>query len=321
MKKPQQESGPAGWPYRLQMNRTLSTGWSATLFQGQVAIARVSGSPHGGDVQDLRFDQPEREASFLTWLNGVRLPLGVERRPEAVVHFMMERALTSGTVDHGGQPDAAQQTDAIMELFGLFPGSDVVALESSCEALPLHVACSWAMRVCGLTEGQEVELFGTYADTVFELAHLGRLMMSGEPARFELESSKATVSHVVTLLAALGSRFRHTASGRMRKSEQERLSEMVDDLFGLSPTVFDFMIGDDGCQHEVLLQAICLHAPRTGVSFRSGGREQEDLLVLIAALVRALTVICGLDVNAVLSALLSRGKAQTGTKRRVVTGM
>ena len=314
LKKSQQDSGLIEWPYHLRMKGTLSTGWSALLFREQVAIARVTGRPQAGEVQDLRFDQPEREAAFLTWLNGVRLPKAVERTAEAVVHFMMLQATTAGNAEDRRSPDHGEVAADMLALFGLSNPINSLPM-SSCKSLPLHTACSRAMQAHGVTEVKGIDVFETYSDAGFELAELGVMLLSDDPKRFAPEASKSTVKHLVALLAALGVSFGHTATGRMQEEEQDRLSEMVVALYDVEPTVLS-LTEVDGCPHEVLLRAMCLNAPLMGVYLPYEQEEEEDLLALAVALIRALTVICDMDVNAVLSQHLSQGKKQTGTKRR-----
>ncbi|WP_407543000.1 hypothetical protein Q0M94_25330 (plasmid) [Deinococcus radiomollis] len=315
MKQSQQDSGPSGWPYRVQMKSALSTGWSAILFREQVAIAKVTGFPKAGEVQDLRFDHPEREAAFLTWLNGVRLPKGVDRTAESVVHFLMLQATTTGNAECERSPTLEEVAAEMVTLFGFPLNQNTSLSSSSSKPLPLHTACSQAMRVHNVSEGDEVQLFETYGNASFELAELGVMLLSDNPTRFTPEASENTVKHLVALLAALGVACEHTATGRMRKDEQERLKEMVDAQFGVEATVLHLM-DDDSCPHEVLLRAICLHAPRMEAYLAYDQDEQDDLLELAVAFIRALTAICDMDVNSVLSYHLNQSKKYTGTKAR-----
>lgn len=307
MKNSQQNSGPSGWPYRVQMKSTLSTGWSATLFREQVAIARVTGHPQAGEVQDLRFDQPEREAAFLTWLNGVRLPKGVDRTPEAVVHTMMLQATTAGSAQYAPSPAGEEVETELLALFG------PPLVESTCRPLPLHTACSQAMQARGVGEGEDVNLLYTHNDAGSELVELGLLLLIDDPKRFTTEAAQSSFNHLLTLLAALGVAFEHTSTGRMRGGEQNRLNDMVHGLLGVEATVLSLTV-EDGCPHAVLLRTICLNAQLAHVSLPYDQDDENDLLMLIVAFIQTLAVICDMDVNAVLSDHLSQYKGKTKTK-------
>jgi hypothetical protein len=314
MKNSQQDSDPSEWPYHLKMKSTLSSGWSATLFREQVAIARVTGHPQAGEVQDLRFDQPEREAAFLTWLNGVRLPKGMDRTAEAVVHFMMLQTTTAGNAKYGRPPNREQVAADILALFSLSLAQHNSLAMSSHKPLPLHTACSRAMRICHVRAGNDVQLSATHGDAGLELAELGVMLLSDDPRRFAPEASEKTVKHLVALLAAIGVSFEHTATGRMKNDEQERLNETVYALYAVNATVLSLTV-DDGCPHEVLLRAMCLNAPLMNVYLPYDHAKEKDLLNLAVAFIRALTVICDMDVNAVLSHHLMQGKEPAKTKR------
>jgi hypothetical protein len=314
MKNSQQDSDPSEWPYHLKMKSTLSSGWSATLFREQVAIARVTGHPQAGEVQDLRFDQPEREAAFLTWLNGVRLPKGMDRTAEAVVHFMMLQTTTAGNAKYGRPPSREEVAAEMLTLFGLPLARNNALTMSSHKPLPLHTACSRAMRIHNVREGDNVQLFETYGNAGFELAELGVMLLSDDPRRFAPEASEKTVEHLVALLAAIGVSFEHTATGRMKNDEQERLNETVYALYAVNATVLSLTV-DDSCPHEVLLRAMCLNAPLMNVYLPYDHAKEKDLLNLAVAFIRALTVICDMDVNAVLSHHLMQGKEPAKTKR------
>ena len=289
------------------MKSTLSTGWSATLFREQVAIARVTGRPRAGEVQDLRFDQPEREAAFLTWLNTVRLPKQVGRTAEAVVHFMMLQATTAGSAQYAPAPAREEVEAGMLALFGL------PLIQSTCKPLPLHTACSKAMQAHGIAEGESVDLFYTENDAGFKLAELGLMLLTDHPRRFAAEASRDSVKHLIALLAALGVAFGHTTTGRMRSGEQDRLNEMVHALLGVEATVLSLTV-EDGCPHAVLLRTICLNTQLADPVLPYHRNEEQDLLLLIVAFIQALTVICEMDVNAVLSHQLSQDKGQTKTK-------
>jgi len=302
------------WPYHVRpafgthQEGTLLLG---LLIRGHQAVAHVNTTGDDGHtVTDVHFGQPQPEADFLTWLDTVPLPAGLERTPEAVCGHLLSADPLGTPVSPTANPtgDLSEVSAHALRQLSEVLGYDVTASGtldapaiSSAPPMDLGDACLMAARWYERTRhvtlmpGVRPDLETARRDAQVGLGHLSQLLLDGHPDHQNPDAWNGLGLYLLNLLAALAAGYGRTESGDWQAGTAERLHT---DAFTLTSQALPNLIGmsqptrPGECLHKTLLRASALllcAADRT---------DPAEVLRQLTELMRALTVVSGMDVNA-----------------------
>ncbi|UBV45473.1 hypothetical protein LAJ19_20320 (plasmid) [Deinococcus taeanensis] len=296
--------------------------WTVTLTHAGRDVACVT--QHQSEI-DVRFFHAQDEAAFLTAIATLK---NRDQSPMTFDAAVMELLLTRIADVDGGvligrapngtwraqphvQPSAALlhaevlrdlREEGMTELY--IPGEGWRAFQVrvvSDGPVPLKDACAQAMHLLDVSGGDQVELFESQQNAMFELGALTRTVLEGDPP--EVEELGHCVMVCVALLAALGTTLPATRAGRLGKRAQQALEDAVEALYpGVSATLDDLARPEtDTCVHHDLLDALARLQIMMGVPSWSTAEEREavqrELLRPLVSVLRVLQGVAGMDLG------------------------